>query len=122
MIEKNLYEQVQKLIAEAKHANNSNKEFSDTSFTPITERLRRIIAALPPDEKVKPQTLEFFRSRLRGRQRRNAQAGEVGQALRSLNYVRKRSWRKEFGGFCSLWYPPEHIENREQINQERQDI
>ena len=115
MVEKTLYEQVQKLIAEAQHANNSHKEVYNTSYTPITERLKRIIAAMPPDEQAKPQTLEFYRSRLRGRQRRNAQAGEVGQALRSLHYVRKRSWREEFGGFCSLWYPPEHIKKCEQI-------
>jgi hypothetical protein len=65
-----------------------------------------MIVAMSPEDRTKPRPLEFYRTRLRGRQRRSAQAGEVGEALRSLGYTRKRAWQSESDGFCSLWHPP----------------
>ncbi len=79
---------------------------TNTHLTPLVDRLRTFIAALPPEVQHKPQPLEFFRRALRGRQGRAAQAGETGEALRTLGFVRKRGWHELDGGFRAVWMPP----------------
>ncbi len=77
-----------------------------THLTPLVSRLSSFIAALPPEVQHKAQPLEFFRRALRGRQGRAAQAGETGEALRTLGFVRKRGWHELDGGFRAVWMPP----------------
>ncbi len=77
---------------------------TDSPLAPLILRVKKFIDGLPPDQRTQPQSLEFFRASLRGRQGRKAQAGELGDVLRKLGYTRVRGWRD--GGFKAIWYPP----------------
>jgi hypothetical protein len=80
----------------------------DTPLNYFRVRLKNIIDSLPAALRCKPQSLEFFRQGLRGRQGGKAHAGELGVCLRKLNYTRRRGWvESDGGGFKSQWYPPE---------------
>ncbi len=79
--------------------------FKETS-TPVLERLKRLIASIPTVEKDIPRSLEWYRSKLRGVQGRGAHAGQIGTALHTLGFERKRAWSDSQNGFKALWYPP----------------
>ena len=79
----------------------------DTPLTPLVQRLKKFINGLPAELRTQPQSLEFFRDGLRGRQaRRKAHAGELGACLRKLGYTRRRGWCESGAGFRALWWPP----------------
>jgi hypothetical protein len=82
--------------------------FRDTA-TPLVDRLKSVIAGIPPEHEHEPRTLEFFRERLAGRTPgTKAHDGELGTALRRLGWVRKRNWHgTTSSGYASLWFPPE---------------
>lgn len=80
--------------------------FRETS-TPLVERLKKLIASIPEEEKNVPRSLEWYRSRLRGNEGRGAHAGQVGDSLRALGFQRNRAWSHSENGFRALWYPPE---------------
>jgi len=72
----------------------------------LTDRLKRIIAAMPETERVEPRALEYFAERLRGRQRMSPHRGELAGALRALGWTRQRRWHQSDGGFRAYWHPP----------------
>ena len=75
--------------------------------TPVIDRLRKFIAAMPDKERNTPRSLEFYRQTLRAKYHgKHAHSGETGEALRALGYTRKRGWSSAEGGFRSVWYPP----------------
>jgi len=74
--------------------------------TPLTDRLRRVIQAMPEAERTKPRPLEYFAERLRGRQRMSPHRGELASALRALGWTRRRSWQEAEEGFRAYWHPP----------------
>ena len=78
--------------------------FRETS-TPLVTRLKKLIASIPKEEILIPRPLEWFRTRLKGVEGRGAHPGQLGLALRELNYLRKRSWSDSENGFRSLWHP-----------------
>ena len=79
----------------------------DTPLTPLLQRLKKFIDGLPAELRTQPQSLEFFRQGLRGRQPgNNAHAGELGVCLRKTGYTRKRGWSVSENGFRALWHPP----------------
>ncbi|MDO8264670.1 MAG: hypothetical protein Q7T21_15805 [Gallionella sp.] len=78
----------------------------DTPLTPLVQRLKKFIDGLPAELRTQPQSLEFFRQGLRGRQGGKAHAGELGECLRKAGYTRKRGWSVSENGFRALWYPP----------------
>lgn len=79
---------------------------SVTPLTPLLPRLKKFVESLDNEQRRQPQSLEFFRQGLRGRQGNKAHAGELGACLRKLNYTRRRAWSESEGGFRALWYPP----------------
>ncbi len=85
--------------------------FRETS-TPLTERLKRLIASIPEEEVNVPRPLEWYRTRLRGIEGRGAHAGQVGDSLRSLGFQRKRAWSSTENGFRALWYPPSNLNQK----------
>lgn len=74
--------------------------------TPLTDRLKRVIQAMPEAERTKPRPLEYFAERLRGRQRMSPHRGELAAALRALGWTRRRSWQEAEEGFRAYWHPP----------------
>ncbi len=76
----------------------------ESPLAPLIQRVQKFVAGLSADQQVQPQPLEFFRVSLKGRQGRKAQAGELGDVLRKLGYMRVRGWRD--GGFKAVWHPP----------------
>lgn len=75
--------------------------------TPVIDRLRIFIAAMPEQERNTPRSLEFYRQVLKAKYHgRHAHSGETGEALRALGFIRKRGWSSTEGGFRAVWYPP----------------
>jgi hypothetical protein len=78
----------------------------DTPLTPLLQRLKKFIDNLPADLRTQPQSLEFFRQGLRGRQPgNNAHAGDLAGCLRKAGYTRRRCWSVSENGFRALWWP-----------------
>ncbi len=81
-----------------------------TRFTPMAQRLERILAGLTPEEREQPRHIEFFATALsakypcRGQGR--ASLGEIGQGLRRLGWRRVRRWSQQENGFSTAWHPP----------------
>lgn len=77
----------------------------------IDERVRRVIAALPPELRGQPLPLSYFTSRMASKWRRGGQAhaGEVGGALTRLGWTRRRVWKSALasGRYPNLWHSPE---------------
>ena len=79
-------------------------------FTPMEQRLERILAGLTPEERQLPRHIEFFATALsakypcRGQGR--ASLGEIGQGLRRLGWRHVRRWSQQENGFSTAWYPP----------------
>jgi hypothetical protein len=93
--------------AARKEAENSGIEQFKLRTTPVIERLRRFIEAMPESERGLPRPLEFYRLTLRAKYHgKHAHSGETGEALRALGYIRKRGWSSAEGGFRAVWYPP----------------
>ncbi|MBW8365808.1 MAG: hypothetical protein K0M39_14765 [Rhizobium sp.] len=74
--------------------------------TPLTDRIKRVIAAMPESERNTPRPLEFWAVRLSGRQSLTPHRGELAAALRTLGYSRRRNWRRPSEGYPALWYAP----------------
>jgi len=81
----------------------SLEEFRET-FTPLVDRVKKLTATIPEAERYTPKNIEWFRTRLKGRKGKSAHAGELGDALRELGYVRKRSWSDKETGYRAKWY------------------
>lgn len=79
-------------------------------FTPMEQRIERILAGLSQEERAIPRHIEFFQTALsakypcRGHGR--ASLGEIGQGLRRLGWRRERRWCHQESGFRSIWHPP----------------
>lgn len=72
-------------------------------LTPLKDRLARLLATIPLEVQCEGLSLNTVQAMLRGRWRGCAHPGEVGAALRSVGFVRRRSWSDD-GGFRSLWF------------------
>ena len=77
----------------------------------MDERVRRVIATLPPELRGQPLPLSYFIERMASKWRRGGQAhaGEVGGALTRLGWTRRRVWRSQtfHGRYPAVWFPPE---------------
>jgi hypothetical protein len=73
--------------------------------TPLVDRLRVLVATIPPEQAKHGMSIEWFRTRLRGKYCRHAMAGDVAQALRELGWIRRRGWRESEDGFRARWFP-----------------
>ena len=92
--------------ARARHEAQKAKPAHASGLTPLVDRLRRLIATLPPEVRQQPQSIEFYAERLRGRQKPTPQRAELARCLRQLGYTRSRKWRQSADGFRALWYAP----------------
>lgn len=90
---------------EARRQQEEAAKFAQRAM-PLTDRIKRIIAAMPDSERAQPRPLEFFAERLRGRQKLSPHRGELAAALRALGWTRQRRWHKAEDGFRAYWNPP----------------
>jgi hypothetical protein len=73
-------------------------------FTPLLERLSRLLTTIPIDIQREGLSLASLQASLRGRWRGKCHPGELGTALRKLGFKRERRWQ-DGSGFSALWYP-----------------
>jgi hypothetical protein len=83
-----------------------SREGGEDITASLAERLKILIRGLPADALAAGVPLEYFRTRLRGRRSRYARADDVGAALRSLGWHRRRDWRSGAPSHAAKWYPP----------------
>lgn len=71
-------------------------------LTPLEDRLKRLLATIPPEAQREGLSLPSLQTALRGRWRGNCHPGELGDALRKVGFTRQRRWR---GGaaFRAVW-------------------
>lgn len=91
--------------AERKPLPDHPADFSEAA-APLVDRVRPLIAKIPPEALAGGVPLEWFRARLRGKYSRHALAGDVADALRQLGWRRRRGWQASEEGFRAKWYPP----------------
>jgi hypothetical protein len=75
-----------------------------TDFTPLDERLKKVLEELPPELIEAGVPLQAVCEKLRGRKHGHAHCGEVGAALRRAGFERRRDWtERATGGHRALW-------------------
>lgn len=91
---------------DAARAGAKEKSQSDWQerLTPLEQRLRRLLDAMPQETLAAGITLESIRRLLAGKWRGNCHPGELGEALRKLNFKRRRSWSDNGDGFRARWF------------------
>ncbi len=63
------------------------------NFQPLTDQIAAILFSMPPDLRARPVLISELIPQLRGRYNARPSAGDVGMALRSLNFTSVRDWR-----------------------------
>ena len=79
-------------------------EAARVRLTPLDERLTRLLATIPLEMQREGLLLAALQASLRGRRRGNCHPGELGNAMRKLQSVRRRNW-PDGAGFQALWFP-----------------
>jgi hypothetical protein len=92
--------------AQARHAEEerTSAQAARERLTPLEDRLARLLATIPLSIQREGLSLPALQASLRGRWRGNVHPGELGMALRRLNFRRVRRWNGG-AGFRALWYP-----------------
>ena len=85
------------------------EQYRDRNST-MTDKVKRVIAAMPPEERDQPRKIAWFREKLKGRRGGPCHPGELGVALAKLGFERRRSWALNAPRGC-LWYPPSNVDN-----------
>lgn len=99
----------------------------ETKTTPMEERLRRIIRAMPDSEKDKPRHIRWFCEQLKSKYsggRKRAALHEVGPALAAIGWERRRLWLGPDVTFRVWWFPPgapKACEVKEALQRARQE-
>ena len=98
---------LKKSEAEHQAKRQEQERKADRRRTPMTERLKRVIRDIPPEEWDQPRSIDYFVRRLAPKWNGSRAAPrEVADGLRELGWIRARAWRSEIGGFRSWWFPP----------------
>ena len=74
-------------------------------LTPLTERLERLLATIPANVQADGLSLATLQCSLRGRWRGKCHPGDLGAALRTMGFLRRRQWAHG-AGFRATWFPP----------------
>ena len=72
-------------------------------LAPLKDRLARLLGTIPPELQKEGLSLTSLQTSLRGRWGARCHPGELGMALRSLGFERRRCW-KNGESFSALWY------------------
>jgi len=71
-------------------------------LTPLETRVARLLEDIPAELQREGLSLPSLQAALRGRQGGKASAGEIGEVLRRLAFVRERRWHGH-DGFRAVW-------------------
>ena len=71
---------------------------------PLEQQISSLMQSLPPVVRFRPWTIQELRLRLRGRFKRYPSAGDIGIALQSLGWTRRRDWTNAGRG-RRIWMP-----------------
>jgi predicted DNA binding CopG/RHH family protein len=82
----------------------ANAQAARERLVPLEQRVARLLATIPPQVQHEGLSLAVLQASLRGRWRGTCHPGELGDALRKLNFERRRRWHGA-GGFQALWFP-----------------
>jgi hypothetical protein len=74
-------------------------------WEPISIQIEKLMLSLPPVLKTGPFSLDFFQSKLCGKYKPSPSAGDIGNALTSLGFTRKRDYSNNGNG-RRFWLPP----------------
>lgn len=100
-------------LKRAETEKSKTEEFRE-KMTPVITRLRRFIATVPESER-QPCHITFFSEAIKPRwSGKHAAQRDVAEALRQLNFSRRREWTASEGGFRSLWHWPASTPNSNQ--------
>jgi hypothetical protein len=82
------------------------EEAARDRLTPLEDRLRRLLATIPPAVQAEGLSLIALQAQLRARGRGHSRChvGELGEALRKLGFERRRAWSGS-ESFTARWYP-----------------
>jgi hypothetical protein len=69
-------------------------------------RIAKFITTVPESVQRDGLPMALFIANLKGKYKGQANAPDVGKALRSMGWIRTRQWRNESDGFSALWLPP----------------
>ena len=74
-------------------------------FTPLDVRLGRLLNTIPPEVQAEGLSIVSVQAMLRprGSDHSCCTAGQLGDALRRLGFVRERRWRDGRSSFRALW-------------------
>jgi hypothetical protein len=70
---------------------------------PLEDRLKKLLSEMPEEVIAQGLSLASLRRLLAGKWRGNCHPGELGEALRNLHFIRRRSWSDD-EGFKAKWY------------------
>lgn len=90
--------------AKAQEANLRSSVQWAERLTPLEQRLKKLLAEMPEETLAQGLSLDSLRRLLAGKWRGNCHPGELGAALRKLQFIRRRSWSDDEGGFRAKWY------------------
>lgn len=74
------------------HRQRMQLHTAKTASKPLTQQIEELMRSLPPAQRNRAWAMAELVSRLDGRYQQRPSAGDVGQALRSLGWVKKRDW------------------------------
>ena len=74
-------------------------------WEPISSQIEKIMLSLPPILKAGPFNLDFFQTKVRGKFKPSASAGDIGIELTALGFTRKRDYSNDGNG-RRYWLPP----------------
>lgn len=107
-------EAIRKSAEEAEAQRNEEEAKAEdyrARMVPLTIRLTRLLETIPDAVKAEGLSLEHLRQRLTGRTQPTARAGDVGMALRQLEWRPRRNWKtRGTTGVPALWFPPSPME------------
>ncbi len=84
-----------------------NAQAARERLVPLAERLRRLLASVPPEVQAAGLSIMDLQVQLRARGRGHSRChiGELGNAMRKLGFTRERRWGHGGGaaGFQAVW-------------------
>ena len=109
---KNYIAQLQAQAEEARRAHEAKAEQErkaaiGNTVKPLTLQIEELMRSLPPAQRDRPWSMDDLVGRLQGRYHAQPSAGDVGEALRALGWVRKRDWTIGHAG-RRIWIQLEH--------------
>ncbi|OUV96330.1 MAG: hypothetical protein CBD02_05140 [Candidatus Pelagibacter sp. TMED142] len=76
------------------------------STVPLKQQVQEYLQSQPPIMRNKPISLMALRAQLQGGYNARPSAGDLGIALTSLGFSRKRDYSKAGGSGRRYWFPP----------------